>query len=63
MDHDTNKKQTDQPLISCEICLKSISKQDSKSVEVDDYVAHFCGLDCYDNWVKQSEQKENEVKD
>ena len=51
----------DQPLVSCEICLKSVPKQDSKCVEADEYVAYFCGLDCYDKWVKQdSDKKESE---
>ena len=47
----------DEQLISCEICLKSVPKQDSHSVEADEYVAYFCGLDCYDIWVKQTEEE------
>jgi Domain of unknown function (DUF3330) len=51
---------SEQQLISCEICLKSIPKQDSKYIEADDYVAYFCGLECYDLWVKQAEEDEEE---
>ena len=54
MNHEANVE--NQELISCEVCLKSIPKQDSKSVEADDYVAYFCGLDCYDAWVKKSDE-------
>ena len=61
MHHKTNVK--DQELISCEVCLKSIPKQDSKSVEADEYVAYFCGLDCYDVWVKKTEKDEKTDQD
>ncbi|MCW9012456.1 MAG: DUF3330 domain-containing protein [Gammaproteobacteria bacterium] len=44
-------------LISCEICLKSIPKSDSTSAEADDYIAYFCGLECYDQWVKSKHDK------
>lgn len=47
----------DHELISCEICLKSIPQQGSKSVETTDYVAYFCGLDCYDVWLRQNKDK------
>jgi len=36
--------------ISCEICLKEVPSTDAKSVELNDYVVHFCGLECYDQW-------------
>ncbi len=42
--------------ISCEVCLKSIPSSESKCVETEDYVAYFCGLECYDIWVKQQKQ-------
>ena len=43
--------------ISCEMCLKSIPSSDSKCLEAEDYVAHFCGLECYDIWVKQQKRQ------
>jgi len=55
MIHEANVE--DQELISCEVCLKSVPKQDSHSVEVDEYVAYFCGLDCYDVWAKKTEEE------
>jgi len=59
--HEANTN--DQELISCEVCLKSVPKQDSHCMEADEYVAYFCGLDCYDVWVKKAEQekKTNQV--
>ena len=55
-----DKSVSEQELISCELCLKSIPKQDSKSAEADEYVAYFCGLECYDLWVKQSKEEDKE---
>lgn len=44
----------EEELISCEVCLKIIPRESAEHAETDDYVAHFCGLDCYDQWVKQN---------
>lgn len=49
----------EQELISCEICLKTIPKECAEHVETDDYVAYFCGLDCYDEWSKQNPKSES----
>lgn len=38
--------------LSCEMCLKEIPADAVKSVDVRDYVHHFCGLDCFDAWQK-----------
>ena len=43
----------DEQLVSCEVCLKSIPVAESNSVETEDYVAYFCGLECYDLWKRQ----------
>ena len=43
--------------VSCEICLKEIPRSEAKCVEAQDYFMNFCGLDCYEKWTKQKEQK------
>lgn len=45
--------------IPCEICLKEIPISEAKSEEADDYVRHFCGLDCYTKWRSQNTTDEN----
>jgi len=40
-------------LLSCELCLKSIPLSEYEISEAEDYVAYFCGLECYDVWRKQ----------
>lgn len=39
--------------VACEICLKEVPLSEAISPEATDYVAHFCGLDCYDKWKNQ----------
>lgn len=37
-------------MVSCEICCKEVPKSAAKIPEATDYIAHFCGLDCYVKW-------------
>lgn len=39
--------------VSCEICLQNVPLSESQSEEASDYVAYFCGLNCYDKWKHQ----------
>lgn len=41
--------------ISCDVCRKEIPLSEATISEAVDYVAHFCGLECYTQW-KQSDQ-------
>lgn len=51
----------DEQLVSCEICLKSIPAAESNSVETEDYVAYFCGLECYDLWTRQQSREKSAI--
>ncbi|NDP37206.1 MAG: DUF3330 domain-containing protein [Rhodoferax sp.] len=39
--------------VACDICLKEVPLSEAIVPEATDYVAHFCGLDCYDKWKSQ----------
>lgn len=52
--NDVNKPEDEQ--VQCSVCLKEIPSSEAQSAEASDYVAHFCGLDCYDQWAKKAEQ-------
>ena len=39
--------------VSCEICLKEIPRSEAAMAEAVDYVAYFCGLECYGKWQEQ----------
>lgn len=50
----TDKPDTDEPLLQCNVCLKEIPKSLAKSEEGDEYVYYFCGGDCHDKWLKEN---------
>jgi len=52
-DHSRDDLPKDEQLLSCELCLKSIPLSESEISEAEDYVAYFCGLECYDIWRHQ----------
>lgn len=56
----SEKKLLPDELIACEICLKEVPKTDAESSETADYVAHFCGLECYEQWHKQKAEVDQE---
>jgi hypothetical protein len=52
-----NNQPPAEAIVPCEVCLKEVPASAAKSEEAADYVHHFCGLDCYEKWQKQLEQK------
>lgn len=36
--------------VACRVCLTEVPRSEAHSVEATDYIAHFCGLDCYQQW-------------
>jgi hypothetical protein len=36
--------------------MKEIPLSEAQSEEADDYVRHFCGLDCYAKWRAQTQE-------
>jgi len=45
-------------LLSCEVCLTQIPADTALNAECDEYVLHFCGIECYRQWRQQSESSE-----
>lgn len=37
-------------VLTCDYCLKDLPSNDAIREEGQDYVAHFCGLDCLTKW-------------
>ena len=52
-------KPTSEDKVACEICLKEVPISEAKNSEAQDYVFHFCGIDCFSKW---KEQQENETE-
>ncbi len=47
----------DEPQVSCAVCLKEVPLSEAHTAEAVDYVAHFCGLECYEKWRHQPEEE------
>jgi len=58
----TPRRPTEVETVQCEICLAEIPLSEAKSAEADDYVMHFCGLECYDRWRNQGSEPAEENK-
>lgn len=41
-------------VVSCAVCLKEVPSDAVKVTDAQDYVLHFCGLDCLERWQKQA---------
>ena len=41
-------------VLSCEVCLKEVPADSVKVTDAQDYVHHFCGLDCLEIWQEQA---------
>ena len=39
--------------VPCEVCLKEVPRSEAASAEACDYVAYFCGLECYEKWRRE----------
>lgn len=46
MDYETDEME----LLACEVCLKEIPPDSGEYLETDDYVQHYCGIECYRLW-------------
>lgn len=41
-------------VVTCAVCLKEVPPDAVKVTDAQDYVLHFCGLDCLERWRKQA---------
>lgn len=57
-----DKKLPEDELVSCDICRKEVPLSEAKMPEAVDYVAHFCGLECYAKWKSDQQQQEDKQK-
>ena len=56
-------KPIDVELVACEVCLKEVPKSEATIPEAMDYVAHFCGLHCYEKWKSQHIKPDDQTKE
>lgn len=46
--------------VPCHACRKEVPLSEAKISEAADYVAYFCGLECYAKWNQRSERAEKQ---
>ena len=46
--------------IACHVCKKEIPKAAAVHAEGQDYVLHFCNVECMDYWKKEEAKKQEE---
>lgn len=44
--------------ISCDVCMTEIPPSVAETAEGDDYVMHFCGVECMEAWRKHQKDEE-----
>ena len=44
--------------VTCDICLKEIPLSEAEIEHTLEYVRHFCGVDCYEEWVSSRHREE-----
>ena len=47
---DGGKSMPDHIMIACAVCLAEIPASVARVFEAQDYIQHFCGIDCYKQW-------------
>jgi hypothetical protein len=44
-------------VLNCAVCLKEVPADAIKVTDAQDYVLHFCGLECFETWRRQAAQR------
>lgn len=51
---------TPPPGTRCSVCGEDIVPAEARSVELQDYMLYFCGLDCFQKWRDEQQRGESE---
>ncbi|MDH5547670.1 MAG: DUF3330 domain-containing protein [Gammaproteobacteria bacterium] len=49
------EEKTTDTTLECEVCLREIPNTVANNAEADEYVAYYCGLECYSKWAKNNQ--------
>ena len=44
--------------VRCEVCLKEVPPSEAEGTEAVEFVRHFCGVDCYEEWINSRRRDE-----
>ena len=48
--------------VACEVCLREVPRSESLVPEAADYVAYFCGLECFEKWKNLPDKPESRAE-
>ena len=54
------RSETVSPQITCSECLKEIPLSAALTPDGEDYIGHFCGIECYQKFVAQTKLNKSE---
>jgi hypothetical protein len=54
------KRESSRKIVPCAQCLRDVPLSEAKVFEAVDYVAYFCGLECYARWADQQERDDHQ---
>ena len=57
----SQSNQSEPTEVSCEVCLKEIPRDEAQASETEEYVAYFCGLDCYELWKNRQQESDQDA--
>lgn len=52
-------KKDEEEKIACNVCQKIIPKASALHAEGQEYVVHFCNIECLDHWKKQDKKEKD----
>jgi len=50
------REQEGQQTVDCNVCRKEVPASAARSAEGEDYVHHFCGAECLEQWNKEKKE-------
>ena len=54
------RKDSYRKTVPCAQCRKDVPADEAKVAEGQDYFIHFCGLECYAEWAKQTKKQKSD---
>lgn len=51
-----DSERDDHVVVECRVCLQEVPRAGAISEEACDYVAYYCGLECYQLWLEKTQK-------
>ena len=51
------RESPEEKTVSCGVCRREVPRSEAQSVEAEDYVWYFCGLECFTQWRRRRDPR------